>query len=79
MVEIKDREVNKGRTAQQWLRQTSYDFVMAIGDDATDEDTFKVMPEEGYTIKVGSNTSAARFNVNSYQDVRELLKEMIAQ
>ncbi len=78
VVEIKDREVNKGRTAQQWLDQTPHDFVMAIGDDATDEDTFKVMPEQGYTIKVGSTTSAARFNVNSYEDVRELLKAMIA-
>lgn len=78
VVEIKDREINKGRTARQWLGQTSHDFVMAIGDDATDEDTFKAMPENGYTIKVGSKTSAARFNVNSYQDVRELLKQMIA-
>ena len=77
VVEIKDREVNKGRTALQWLEQTSYDFVMAFGDDSTDEDTFKVMPEDGYTIKVGSKTSAARFNVNSYQDVREILKKMV--
>ena len=77
VVEIKDREVNKGRTALQWLDQTSHDFVMAFGDDSTDEDTFKVMPEEGYTIKVGSKTSAARFNVNSYQDVREILKKMV--
>ncbi|MGB3588388.1 MAG: trehalose-phosphatase, partial [Tunicatimonas sp.] len=79
VVEIKDREVNKGRTAQQWLNQTSHDFVFAIGDDATDEDTFKVMPENAYTIKVGSKTSAARFNVNSFKDVRALLKVMIAE
>ena len=79
VVEIKDREVNKGRTARQWLEQTSFDFVMAIGDDATDEDTFRAMPKEGYTIKVGSKTSAARFNVNSYENVRQLLKVMIKQ
>ncbi len=79
VVEIKDREVNKGRTAQQWLNETSHDFVFAIGDDATDEDTFKVMPEDAYTIKVGSKTSAARFNVNSFKDVRALLKVMIAE
>ena len=77
VVEIKDREVNKGRTALQWLEQTSHDFVMAVGDDSTDEDTFKAMPEDGYTIKVGSKTSAARFNVNSHLDVREILKKMV--
>lgn len=78
VVEIKDREVNKGRTALQWLQQHPHDFVMAIGDDFTDEDTFKAMPKQAYTIKVGSITSAARFNVNTYKDVRNVLKAMLA-
>ncbi len=78
VVEIKDREVNKGRTAMQWLNHYDHDFVVAIGDDFTDEDTFKVMPKDAYTIKVGSKTSAARFSVNTYQDVRDLLKAMLA-
>ncbi len=78
VVEIKDREVNKGRTALQWLQSHEHDFVMAIGDDFTDEDTFKAMPKDAYTIKVGSVTSAARFNVNTYKDVRNVLKAMLA-
>lgn len=76
VVEIKDREINKGRTALQWLQRHSHDFVIAFGDDRTDEDTFKAMPKGAYTIKVGSITSAARFNVDSYKDVRNILKAM---
>ena len=53
--------------------------MFAIGDDATDEDTFRAMPKDAYTIKVGSKTSAARFNVNSFEDVRALLKVMIKE
>ncbi len=78
VVEIKDREVNKGRTALRWLQNHPHDFVMAVGDDFTDEDTFKAMPEDAYTIKVGSANSAARYSVNSHKEVRNVLKAMMA-
>ncbi len=78
VVEIKDREVNKGRTATKWMEAHDHDFVFAVGDDSTDEDTFKAMPKDAYTIKVGSASSAARFSVDSYKDVRNILKAMIA-
>jgi trehalose 6-phosphate synthase/phosphatase len=78
VVEIKDREVNKGRTAAQWLQKFDQDFTMAVGDDFTDEDTFKVMPKEAYTIKVGRKNSAARYSVNDFKEVRNMLKAMNA-
>lgn len=78
VVEIKSTEINKGRAARNWMkRYEGADFIMAIGDDWTDEDTFKVMPEGAYTIKVGSSNSAAKFSVNNHEDVRSLLKNMI--
>lgn len=78
VVEIKDREVNKGRTAAQWLQMFDKDFTMAVGDDFTDEDTFKAMPKDSYTIKVGRKNSAARYSVNDFREVRDVLKAMIA-
>jgi trehalose 6-phosphate synthase/phosphatase len=47
---------------------------LAIGDDWTDEDTFKAMPEEAITIKVGSTSSAAKYNVPTFKEVRGFLK-----
>ena len=38
VVEIKNSAVNKGSAATKWLDQSDFDFVMAIGDDRTDED-----------------------------------------
>ncbi|MEP2024527.1 MAG: bifunctional alpha,alpha-trehalose-phosphate synthase (UDP-forming)/trehalose-phosphatase [Reichenbachiella sp.] len=77
VVEIKSTEINKGRAARNWMkRYEGADFIMAAGDDWTDEDTFKVMPKDAFTIKVGSSNSAAKFSVNSYEDVRALLKRI---
>lgn len=76
VIEIKSIAVNKGRAAKRWLEKEEYDFVMAIGDDHTDEDTFKAMPDDAITIKVGSNISAATYYLSSFREVRELLTEM---
>ncbi len=74
VVEVKNADVNKGRAAQKWLNTIENDFALAIGDDWTDEDTFKAMPEEGVTIKVGSTSSAAKYNVPTFKEVRGFLK-----
>lgn len=73
--EIKPSVINKGMILQQWLKQ-EYDFILAVGDDTTDEDMFRVLPNEIYTIKVGTGLSHAKFMVESYQAVRALLKNL---
>lgn len=78
VIEVKSIAVNKGRAARRWLEKADYDFIMAIGDDYTDEDTFKAMPEDAITIKVGSNVSAATYYLSSYEEVRKLLREMVS-
>lgn len=78
VIEIRNRDVNKGRAARKWMGQETYDFIFAIGDDATDEDTFRAMPEEAFTIKVGLTQSVAKLHVKTHQDVRKLLLRMAA-
>tara|TARA_E500000331_G_scaffold344409_1_gene380614 strand:- start:498 stop:2675 length:2178 start_codon:yes stop_codon:yes gene_type:complete len=78
IVEIKNSEINKGKAAQKLMEiYPEADFILALGDDFTDEDTFKAMPEEAYTIKVGTSASEAKFSVNSYKEVRKLFNEII--
>ncbi len=76
VVEIKSAQVNKGRAAQQWIADFPSDYIVAIGDDWTDEDTFRAMPNEALTIKVGSTSSAAKYNLNSPDEVRAFLKQL---
>jgi len=77
VIEFKNIEVNKGKAAQNWLYGNSPDFILALGDDHTDEDIFKALPPEAYTIKVGSNISAARYFLRDHREVRELLKSLV--
>ena len=77
IVEIKNSEINKGKATYKLMEiYPNADFLLALGDDFTDEDTFKALPEEAYTIKVGTSASEAKFSVNSYQEVRKLLNEI---
>ncbi|WP_375434343.1 bifunctional alpha,alpha-trehalose-phosphate synthase (UDP-forming)/trehalose-phosphatase [uncultured Hymenobacter sp.] len=78
VIEIKNAGINKGTAASRWLTEYEPDFIIAIGDDRTDEDTFGAMPPEAYTIKVGSATrSLARFHVRGTNDVRQLLRKLL--
>jgi len=73
IVEVRCAGVNKGTAGLHWLSE-NYDFILAIGDDMTDEDLFKVLPEKAFSIKLGMAQSNAKFNVHNYREVRELLK-----
>jgi trehalose 6-phosphate synthase/phosphatase len=77
IVEVKNSEINKGKAAKGILKENKYDFIITIGDDATDEYTFKAMPARAFTIRVGSTISAANYFVRSYKEVHTLLKELV--
>ncbi|MBO9573049.1 MAG: bifunctional alpha,alpha-trehalose-phosphate synthase (UDP-forming)/trehalose-phosphatase, partial [Chitinophagaceae bacterium] len=76
VVEIKNIEINKGKAVSNFVKEDNYDFIMAIGDDHTDEDIFKALPQSAVTIKVGSHISAARFFIGNYVEVRGFLKDL---
>ena len=77
VIEIKNSGVNKGRAAILKIGDNQYDFIMAIGDDWTDEYTFDALPEGAFTIKVGTKTTKADYYVEGVQDVRVILKELV--
>ena len=76
ILEIKQLGLNKGRAAELWLKQKNWDFIFAAGDDYTDEEMFDVLPENAYSVKVGLCGSKARFNVDSVNEIRFLLKKL---
>jgi len=79
VIEVKSANLNKGITAQQWLSRQNWDFILAIGDDVTDEDLFKVIPGNAWSIKVRPGVSAAKFSLDSPDEVRALLKELVGK
>ena len=76
VLEIKRPDINKGKAASAILKDKDFDFILAIGDDWTDEDTFKAMPEHAYSIRVGYTYTQANYNIKSPKEVRGLLREL---
>jgi trehalose 6-phosphate synthase/phosphatase len=72
-VEVKNPGVHKGIASLRWLAKGGFDFVLAIGDDRTDEDAFGVLPEKAYSIRVGKAATQARFQLDSPDEVLSLL------
>jgi trehalose 6-phosphate synthase/phosphatase len=74
VVEIRHAGLNKGAAALTWIEQEEYDFILGIGDDATDEDFFKALPASAFSIRVGMTATHAQYNIRSSGEVIDLLR-----
>jgi trehalose 6-phosphate synthase/phosphatase len=76
ILEVKSSVVNEGQAARRWISKDNWEFLLAAGDDYTDEEMFNVLPDNAYSIKVGFGASKARFNVEGVKQMRSLLVEL---
>lgn len=79
VIEIRVSGVDKGSVAKRLMDESDYDFVMAIGDDKTDEDMFRMLADSAYTIKIGSGHTLAQFFLKDQSEVLKLLKQFVGQ
>ncbi len=74
VVEVRRAGVDKGSASSVWLGERAHDFILAIGDDITDEDMFKALPASAVTIRVGIAGTQAQFNIRNVAEVIEFLR-----
>lgn len=76
VIEVRNGGINKGLAAGKIYDAGKYDFVLAVGDDQTDEDMFRRLARvpDVFTIKVGSDASFARYNLHNPFMVQSLLQ-----
>jgi trehalose 6-phosphate synthase/phosphatase len=72
-IEVRVAGINKGTTAREMIAEGGYDFILAIGDDKTDEDLFAVLPDRAHSIKVGVAQSHAKYNCRDVEEVHRVL------
>jgi len=77
VVEVRIAGFDKGASALRIVGEMDPDFVLCVGDDTTDEDMFKALEGEGYTIKVNNGASAAQYTILSQQQVLPLLNSLM--
>ena len=74
VVEIKAIGINKGVEVLRLIENDSFSFILAMGDDVTDEDMFHSLPPEAITIKVGSFSDLARYSIETPEQTLDLLE-----
>lgn len=76
ILEIRLSAIHKGTAALELVKNDT-DFILAIGDDATDEDMFEHLPGWAHTVKVGRGLTKARFRIKNVDAVHELLGKLL--
>lgn len=77
IIEIKQPEFTKGSEIRRLLAENRYDFILCMGDDITDEDMFKELPDSAYTIKIGGLSDNAKYTLLKQSDTLDLLSSIM--
>jgi trehalose 6-phosphate synthase/phosphatase len=76
IVEVMVSELDKGNAAKRLLNKKPWEFVLAMGDDTTDENLFAALPEHSYSIRIGTGATKARFNVMNQREALKILEKL---
>jgi trehalose 6-phosphate synthase/phosphatase len=79
VIEVRVSGIDKGMITKKILEEGQYDFVLAMGDDKTDEDMFRVLSEKAFTLKIGPGQTVAQYYLNDTEEVFHLLSELPKQ
>lgn len=74
IIEIKSTSHDKGTEVIRLLARDDFDFIFAAGDDTTDEDTFRELPDYAYTVKIGNVSEYARYSLKEQRMLVPLLE-----
>jgi trehalose 6-phosphate synthase/phosphatase len=79
VIEIRQHGLDKGRAFDIVdSEQGPFDFVLATGDDRTDEDLFARLKPDAFSIHVGQGESLASSSLSSPASARRLLALLVA-
>jgi trehalose 6-phosphate synthase/phosphatase len=73
-IEIGQMSTDKGKTARLLLESTQHDFVLAAGDDVTDENLFSALKPSVNSIKIGNSPTSAKFRLHSTKEFLQILR-----
>ena len=76
VLEIKSPEYSKGSEVRRLLEKGGYDFILAMGDDTTDDDMFEALPRDSFAVKVGSVSEKALYNMPQQERVLPFLRSL---
>lgn len=78
VLEIKSVKYNKGTMTELFLQNDKYDFILAIGDDKTDEFIFDVLPGNAISVKIGTEPTFAKYYLSDQNQIVTFLSSLIS-
>lgn len=74
--EVKSGKYDIGQVTNAIMKKENPDFILAAGDDNSDEFLFKALPDSAITIRVGLTPSIAKYNITNFTNLLKLLKAL---
>ncbi len=76
VIEVMPAGIAKGSAALTWTTDKAFDFILAAGDDLTDENLFSVLPSISYSFKVGTGPSRSQYRLSSPSALIDILNKL---
>ena len=76
LLEIHFSDCDKGQAIQKFVPFNKDAFILAAGDDDTDEDMFAALPKTAFTLKIGKKNTKAKIRVQNVGRFIEFLNHM---
>ncbi len=76
IIEVKPKHLHKGVVAHEFSDRYPSDFILAIGDDYTDEQMFEALPAHADSIKIGPGITHAKYQVDRMEDGLTILDRL---
>lgn len=77
IVEVKPSDYTKGTAILNFFDCSRYDFILAAGDDVTDEDLFEALPSNAIIIHIGKFSKFSTYTVRNSEDFVSFLESLI--
>jgi trehalose 6-phosphate synthase/phosphatase len=77
VIEVRAAGATKGTAVAEWLKTLDVEFILAAGDDQTDEDMFRALPPGGFSVRVGLRETCAGHYLPDHLAVRKLLRCLV--
>ncbi|MCW7466886.1 bifunctional alpha,alpha-trehalose-phosphate synthase (UDP-forming)/trehalose-phosphatase [Leptospira levettii] len=76
IIEVREYGTGKGKAAMKILPNKEWE-TFAFGDDTTDEDMYRELPETAITVKIGKSETIAKYRFQNTDDVHSWIGSLI--
>ncbi|TGK88153.1 bifunctional alpha,alpha-trehalose-phosphate synthase (UDP-forming)/trehalose-phosphatase [Leptospira bourretii] len=77
IIEVRDYGTGKGKAAIKIVPNADLN-VFVFGDDTTDEDMFRELPDSVTSVKIGNSETIAKYRFNAPEEVQEWIYSLIS-